>query len=81
MKKKLIILLSFLFIGIAVSMSSNYNQNIKLNNNIFIILPFILILSFPALKVLFPYLKNMGIGSIDFYPNVLKSILNWREKR
>lgn len=77
MKKNIIIILSFLFIGLIVSLLSKYNQNLKWNNNNFIILPFILVFSLPVLKVLFPYLKNMGIGTIEFYPNVLKSILNW----
>lgn len=82
MKKHIPLILSVLFIGLIVSLFAKFNQSTKLNNdNHFVILPFILVFSLPVLKVLFPYLKNMGIGTIEFYPNVLKSIINWRDKR
>jgi len=78
MKKNIILMLLTLFIGLIVSLFAKFNQSMKLNNNnIFVILPFILIFSLPILKFLFPFLKNMGIGTVEFYPNILKSILNW----
>ena len=71
--KKIFIFLCSLVFGVIISF---INFKILKNNNISFVLVILLIFLNPLIKYFFPKLKVMGIGSLKFYPNLLKKILN-----
>lgn len=76
--KKIFIFLCSLVFGIIISFINFkiLKNNNSSNNNISFVLVILLIFLNPLIKYFFPKLKIMGIGSLKFYPNLLKKILN-----
>ena len=76
--KKIFIFLCSLVFGVIISFINFkiLKNNNSSNNNIFFILVILLIFLNPLIKFFFPKLKIMSIGSLKFYPNLLKKILN-----
>ncbi|ALR29621.1 hypothetical protein ATE47_03355 [Chryseobacterium sp. IHB B 17019] len=79
MKKN--ILISFLFafaIGLLVFFLKRGHFN---GNSNIIILVLCVIFTVPFIKLLFPSTKEMGIGTIRFYPNLFSKVLNFFKKK
>lgn len=75
MKKILIFTVSLLFGSIVVFINIISSKKINISDiSIFLLIALLLFLN-PILEHLFPSLKEMGIGSLKFYPNLLKKIL------
>jgi uncharacterized membrane protein YozB (DUF420 family) len=72
MKKKYITILIFGILGLILSFMKIQNGDIVEPNNL-MFLNFSLTLIF-LLPYIFPFLKNIGFGTLDFYPNLFKKI-------
>lgn len=75
--KKIIIFSITLIVGFSVFYLNRNNTD---HGNL-IILPILLIFAIPLVKFLFPASKEMGIGTIDFYPNLFHKAIGFFKKK
>ena len=70
-RKKIILFIPYLIIGIIFSLLFIDNKEEK--NNYILLIPFILLLT-GILPSIFPFLKKYKFGTLDFYPTIFKKI-------
>lgn len=74
MKKYILFLIICFVFGYAISFVHSYN---KKHDSYILLLIILLVFINPLLKFFFPKLKEMKLGTLDFFPNVL----NWFKKK
>jgi len=70
--KKVILVLIFVIIGLGIALYKINNPNIGETNYLWLLAVLLCIVF--AIPSVFPSLKKYKIGTLDFYPNLFKSI-------
>jgi hypothetical protein len=71
--KKYIIYIVIFVIGVVIS---TQEKKLSESNNYILLFPIILIFLMPFLKLLFPKLKDLQIGTSNFFPNLISFFQN-----
>lgn len=75
--KKVLTFIFSLIIGTLLVFTKKQSESTVTSYSI-ILLIVLLVTSIPIIKYIFPKLKELGIGTIDFYPNLLKKLFKNR---